>query len=59
MTKRKRAEWHIRVHGEQRDEVKIDLLAQIIIMLGRQLAREALTTDDVDSTDSTAGEEEL
>ncbi len=34
-------EYRIRVTGKQRDEIDIDLMTQIVIMLGRQLAAEA------------------
>lgn len=32
---------HITVYGPQREQIDLDLLAQIVIMLGRQLAAEA------------------
>lgn len=31
----------IRIRGTQREQIDADLLAQIVLMLGRQLAREA------------------
>jgi hypothetical protein len=31
----------IRVRGRQREDIDADLMAQIVIMMGRQLAREA------------------
>lgn len=32
-----RPEWEVRVHGSQLDEIDADLMAQIVIMLGREL----------------------
>ena len=40
-------EYHIRVTGKQRDEIDIDLMTQIIIMLGRQLAAEAAEQEEL------------
>ncbi|MGH7158188.1 MAG: hypothetical protein ACREGD_03925 [Candidatus Saccharimonadales bacterium] len=31
----------LRVRGRQRDDIDADLLAQLVILMGRQLAREA------------------
>jgi hypothetical protein len=31
----------IRIRGKQREQIDVDLLAQLVVMLGRQLAREA------------------
>ena len=33
---------HIRVSGDQRPELDADLMAQIVIMLGRQVAQETM-----------------
>lgn len=53
MPKRNRNDWLVRVYDNQREEVELDLLAQIVIMLGRQLQRETLADETgLDSTDS-------
>jgi hypothetical protein len=41
--KRRDSDWLVQVYGEQRDDIELDLLAQIVIMLGWQLQRETLT----------------
>ncbi|MDQ3154016.1 MAG: hypothetical protein M3R63_20635 [Actinomycetota bacterium] len=46
----RKAEWEVRVHGAQRDEVDIDLITQIVMMLGRQLAGET-PADDAEPPD--------
>ena len=33
----------VRIWGEQRPEIDVDLMAQIVMMLGHQLANEAMT----------------
>jgi hypothetical protein len=38
---RQTRQYRIRVRGNQREHIDADLLAQIVIMMGRQLAREA------------------
>lgn len=38
-------ERNIRIWGKQRDDIDVDLMAQIVIMLGRQLAQEAEVAD--------------
>ena len=58
MGKRSRPAWQVRVYGEQRKEIEVDLLAQIVIMLGRQLAHEAQAAEEEDLDDLAAGEEE-
>lgn len=35
----------IRIRGKQREQIDVDLLAQLVVMLGRQLAREAAEGD--------------
>jgi hypothetical protein len=35
----------IRIRGKQREHIDVDLLAQLVVMLGRQLAREAAGDD--------------
>lgn len=34
-------QYRIHVHGEQRDPLDIDLVVQLVVMMGRQLAEEA------------------
>ena len=57
MPKGNRREWRVEVHGEQREEIDVDLLAQLVVMLGRQLAHESLAVEN--SGDQTREEEEL
>lgn len=45
MPKRSRSDWLVQVHGEQREDIELDLLAQIVVMLGWQLQRETLSTE--------------
>lgn len=33
----------VRIWGKQRENIDVDLMAQIVIMLGRQLAQDAMT----------------
>lgn len=40
-----RKQWEIHVHGVQRAEIDTDLMAQIVVMLGRQLQQETMTDD--------------
>jgi hypothetical protein len=40
-------ERQIRIRGVQRENIDVDLLAQIVIMLGRQLAQEAASATGV------------
>ena len=58
MVKKTRAQWQVRVHGEQRKEIEVDLLAQIVIMLGRELARKAQTAEQEGPDDPTRKKEE-
>ncbi|MCA1603824.1 MAG: hypothetical protein LC776_20015 [Acidobacteria bacterium] len=41
----KKPQWEVRTYGTQRDEIDIDLVAQLVMMLGRWLANETLTDD--------------
>lgn len=43
MTKRRRIDWKVRAYGNQRHDIELDLLTQIVIMLARQLEKETLT----------------
>jgi len=40
------SQWELHVRGKQREAVEADLLAQIVVMLGRQLSRETMTDTD-------------
>ncbi|MGH8542073.1 MAG: hypothetical protein ACREX3_00150 [Gammaproteobacteria bacterium] len=51
MASKQKREWEVRVRGQQLEEPDIDLLAQIVIMLGRQLAEEAVNDDNEQSDD--------
>jgi len=42
----------IRIWGKQREDIDADLMAQIVIMLGRQLAHEAATDHLADSNEA-------
>jgi len=50
MTKKKRRkpDWELFVRGKQREPLEADLLAQIVVMLGRQLSQETMTDEAVD-----------
>ena len=37
----KRPEWEVRTYGDQLDDINADLMAQIVVMLGRELIQEA------------------
>jgi hypothetical protein len=52
MAKKKRSEWEVRTYGEQRSELDVDLMTQIVMMLGRQLANETLAEGDEPPTDA-------
>ncbi|MCG8914912.1 hypothetical protein L6E12_03795 [Actinokineospora sp. PR83] len=45
MAKRRKVEphWELLAYGVQREQLEADLLAQIVVMLGRQLAEETMT----------------
>lgn len=43
MAKRHTAKWELRVRGQQREPLEADLLAQIVVMLGRHLSQETMT----------------
>jgi hypothetical protein len=34
-------EYRIHIRGKQREDIDVDLMAQLVVMLGRQLAQEA------------------
>jgi hypothetical protein len=39
-------QWELHVRGGQREALEADLLAQIVVMLGRQLSRETMTDSE-------------
>lgn len=41
---------NIKVWGKQRADIDPELMAQVVMMLGRQLAQEAMTDDAVDGS---------
>lgn len=43
MVKQRKTQWELRVRGKWREPLEADLLAQVVMMLGRQLAQETLT----------------
>ena len=46
--KRRKPDWELFVRGKQREPLEADLLAQIVVMLGRQLSQETMTDEDAD-----------
>ncbi|WP_194904377.1 hypothetical protein [Catenulispora rubra] len=40
-------QYRIRITGKQRETIDIDLMTQLVIMLGRQLAAEAAEEEDL------------
>lgn len=46
MISRKKPEWEVRAYGRQLDEIDTDLLAQVVILLGKQFANEATEEGD-------------
>ena len=56
--KRRKPGWELFVHGNQREPLEADLLAQIVVMLGRQLSQETMADEAADdgSTSSSDGE---
>lgn len=46
MPAEKKPVWEVCVHGKQRQDIKADLIAQAVMMLGRELAIEANPGDD-------------
>jgi hypothetical protein len=48
-------ERQIRVYGVPRDDIDIDLMAQIVIQMGRQLAQETITDEPLPPTLSPHG----
>lgn len=42
----------IRIWGKQRENIDVDLMTQIVIMLGRQLAEEAANSALVDGSEA-------
>ena len=45
MVKRRTAQWELRVRGKQREPLEADLLAQVVMMLGRQMSQETSTSE--------------
>jgi hypothetical protein len=58
MTPRKPPEWEVRVYGPQRAELDVDLIAHIVVLLGRQLEREANGDTDPDGSNTVNTKEE-
>jgi hypothetical protein len=53
--RRNHTDCRLRVYGDQRDTVEVDLLAQIVIMLGRQLAAENESEETETDVDDESG----
>jgi hypothetical protein len=47
----KRPKWEVRIYGGQLDDIDTDLIAHIVVMLGRELMKEATEKQD-DPNDS-------
>jgi hypothetical protein len=58
MPSQKRPEHKIRVYGQAHHDIDIDLLVQIIIMFGRQLADEASSTTNTTNEDTARNDKE-
>jgi hypothetical protein len=41
MPSKKKPEWEVRVYAKQLDDIDADLMTQIVIILGRELIKEA------------------
>jgi hypothetical protein len=41
MPSKKKPDWEVKAYGEQLEEIDADLMVQLVIMLGHQLAEEA------------------
>jgi hypothetical protein len=41
MPSNKKPDWEVKAYGEQHDQIDADLMVQLVIMLGHQLAEEA------------------
>jgi hypothetical protein len=52
MPSKKKPDWEVKAHGDQLDEIDVDLIIQVVIMLGRQLAEEALTDSSTEPLDA-------
>ena len=52
MHPRKKDNWEVRVHGQQLNEIDVDLFAQIVVMLGRQMSLEASSDEDETTPDA-------
>ncbi|WP_414940161.1 hypothetical protein [Amycolatopsis sp. cmx-11-51] len=51
MTSKKKPNWEVKAYGRQFDEIDVDLLVQVVIMLGQQLAEEAAEADSNEGGD--------
>lgn len=58
MTKQQKPEsqWELHVRGTQCEPLEADLMAQIVVMLGHQLAQETMTESTVSTDAMPAGE---
>ena len=46
MPSKKKPNWEVKAYGEQLEEIDVDLMVQLVIMLGQQLAEEAESNED-------------
>jgi hypothetical protein len=46
MPSKKKPEWEVRTYGAQLDDIDVDLMAQIVIMLGREMVNESAEPSD-------------
>lgn len=56
MPSRKKLEWEVQVHANQLDDIDADLMTQIVIMLGRELIKEAAERTEEESINREGGE---
>jgi hypothetical protein len=55
MPAKKRPDWQVRIYGEQLKEIDLDLMAHIVIMLGRELMAAASDPDELEGDSAVEG----
>ena len=63
MSPKGRPEWEVQVYGKQLDAIDVDLVAQIVLMLGREMSEEVSEKnkggnhepDDTEQQDGSSG----
>jgi hypothetical protein len=51
-------ERNVRIYGVQREDIDIDLMTQIVMLMGRQLAQERMTDEAPDQIEDADAEED-